>query len=159
LRGERAGELRRIRLAPRRTPHVRHRTKYVDVPVSQEKAFVFAGPEGGRARARTLKELATILTAAPPSLLEGHLARSDFSRWISDVFGDRFLASQVADVEERHRLGEMPCVNDALAKLIRERYEIVRNGSGEAAAEAQNAPLGNAVVPLHGPDAYLAASE
>ena len=47
------------------------------------------------------------------------------------MFGDRFLASQVAHVEERYRLGEMPDVNDALATLISERYEIVRNGSGE----------------------------
>ncbi len=134
--GEMAGELSRIRLAPRRTPHVRHRTKYVDVPVPDEKAFVFAGPEGARARARTLKELATILSAAPASLLEGHLGRGDFSRWISDVFGDRFLASQVAHVEERYRLGETPDVNGELATLIRERYEIVRAGFGNAAVEA-----------------------
>ena len=141
-----AGELIRIRLAPRRTPHVRHRTKYLDVPVPEEKAFVFEGPEGVRVRAHTLKELETVFTAAPATLLEGHLARSDFSRWISDVFGDRFLASQVAHVEERWRLGEMPGVNDALASLIRERYEIVRNGSGEAAVEPRNTPSGNTAL-------------
>src|SRR5512143_50633 len=61
--GERAGELRRIRLAPRRTPHVRHRMKYLDVPVPEGKAFVFAGLEGFPARAHTLQELATILSA------------------------------------------------------------------------------------------------
>ncbi len=43
--GDGAGELRRIRLAPRRTPHVRHRTKYLDVPVPEGKAFVFMSPE------------------------------------------------------------------------------------------------------------------
>jgi hypothetical protein len=124
--GEMVGTLRWIRLAPRRTPHVRHRTKYLDVPVPEEKAFVFAGPEGTRRRARTLKELATILTSAPASLLDGHLGRSDFSRWISDVFGDRVLASQIARAEERYRLGEMPDANDALATLINERYEAAR---------------------------------
>ncbi len=133
--GEKAGELRRIRLAPRRTPHVRHRTKYVDVPVPEGKAFVFAGPEGTFARARTLVELATILAGAPASLLEGHLGRGDFSRWISDVFGDRYLASQIAHVEGCYRRREMPDVNDALVTLISERYEVVRAGSGEGAAD------------------------
>ena len=145
--GEMAGELRRIRLAPRRTPHVRHRTKYLDVPVPEGKAFVFVGPDGTPARARTLEELATILTAAPAWLLEGYLGRSDFSRWISDVFGDRFLASQVAHVEECHRLGEMRDVSGALAALIGERDEIVRAGSGEAAVGPQNVPSGNAAAP------------
>ena len=122
--GELAGELRRIRLAPRRTLHVRHRTKYLDVPVPEGKAFVFVGPESTPARIRTLQELTTILGSASPSLLEGHLRRGDFSRWISDVFGDRVLASRIANVEERYRLGETPDVNDALATLIRERYEV-----------------------------------
>lgn len=41
----------------------------------------------------------------------------------------------------------MPDVNDALATLISERYEVVRAGSGEAAVETQNAPSGNAAAP------------
>lgn len=154
--GEMAGELRRIRLAPRRTPHFRHRTKYLNVPVPEAKAFVFAGPEGTPARARTLEELATILAAAPASLLEGHLARSDFSRWVSDVFGDRFLASQIARVEECYRRGEVPDVNDALATLLSERYEVVRTGSREAAVEPQNEPSGNAAPPPGAGDSSVA---
>ena len=100
------------------------------------KAFVFMGPEGTPARARTLQELVTIVAAASTSLLEGHLGRGDLSRWISDVFGDRLLASQIANVEEQFRLGEMPDVNDALATLIRERYEVVPSGSRGVAADA-----------------------
>ena len=38
---ETGGELRLFTIAPRLTPHVRHREKYVDVPVSSYRAFVF----------------------------------------------------------------------------------------------------------------------
>jgi hypothetical protein len=39
---EASGELRLFTIAPRLTPHVRHRNKYVDVPVSYQQAFLFA---------------------------------------------------------------------------------------------------------------------
>ena len=35
------GELRIFTMAPRLTPHVRHRDKYADVPVPDPRAFVF----------------------------------------------------------------------------------------------------------------------
>ena len=38
---EAGAELRRFIIGERLTPHVRHRQKYVDVPVSDSLAFVF----------------------------------------------------------------------------------------------------------------------
>ena len=35
------GQVRRFQLAPRLTAHVRHRTKYLDMPVPTSQAFVF----------------------------------------------------------------------------------------------------------------------
>ena len=119
------GHLRRFRLVPRLSSHVRHREKYLDVPVPAGRAFVFC--TDGRAtgcRAGTLKELLEIVATTPPGALDGHLRRSDFSRWIGDVFGDHFLSSQVWKIEEQYRVGWAVDVNDRLVEAIRGRYEL-----------------------------------
>jgi hydroxymethylpyrimidine pyrophosphatase-like HAD family hydrolase len=89
---ESGGDLRLFNIGRRLTPHVRHREKYVDVPVTEQKGFVFAGP-GLSARARTLREFVTLLESQSAASLEGYLRRGDFSRWIGEVFGDRALAA------------------------------------------------------------------
>src|SRR5437870_2866635 len=73
------GRVRRFRLAPRLTAHVRHRTKYLDMPVLDAQAFVFTGDGRSGARARTLKEFTGVLAALPAERLVGHLKRRDFS--------------------------------------------------------------------------------
>lgn len=124
-RGDDVGGLRRFRLVPRLSSHVRHREKYLDVPVPHGRAFVFSRdgrPTGPRAH--TLKELLELLATTPRERLDGHLRRSDFSRWIGDVFGDHFLASQVWKLEEQYRVGWAVDVNDRLVEAIQDRYEI-----------------------------------
>ncbi len=98
---EAGGEVRRIRLAPRLTPHVRHLAKYVDLPVSEGHAFVFwrdGAPSGEQAR--TLREFVSILEQSNLKALDGHLRRSDFSRWIAGVFGDYPLAKTIRQIED-----------------------------------------------------------
>ena len=124
---ETGGELRMFTIAPRLTPHVRHREKYVDVPVSHERAFVFsAGDRRMAARVRTLREFVAQLESVPLSLLEGHIARTDFSRWIGGVFGDHALADELRALESRHRPGRAETVPE-LASAIRARYDLVEN--------------------------------
>jgi hypothetical protein len=123
---EAEGQMRRIRLAPRLTPHVRHLAKYIDIPVPEGRAFVFwrdgapAGPH-----VRTLRDFVTVVeqTAAPS--LNGHLRRSDFSRWIADVFGDYPLAKTVRRLEDEYRAGNVAGVTTALSQAIRSRYEFL----------------------------------
>lgn len=115
--------LRRFTLMPRLTPHVRHREKYLDVPVPSRRAFVFDAPDVSGAAARTLREFLDVIAAAPAEALDGHLRRRDFSRWIGDVFGDQHLASRVRDLEEQYRVGWAVDINDALARVVRERYD------------------------------------
>lgn len=122
---EARGRLLCFRLNPRLTPHVRHRQKYVDVPVAERDAFVFVGddvPTGQRAR--TLKEFTRIVSAAPPAVLEGHLRRGDFARWIADVFGDYALASRRQSPEDLYRLHRALGIQDAIVQLIEERYAL-----------------------------------
>jgi len=104
---ESEGELRLFRMGQRLTPHVRHREKYVDVPVTAHRAFVFTSG----ARARTLREFVNALETSRNGL-DGFLRRSDFSRWLDEVFGDHALADSVRQHETRYRRGHHP---DAMA--------------------------------------------
>lgn len=113
----------RFRMAPRLTEHVRHRQKYLDVPVGERLAFVFT--ERGRPlgyRARTLTEFGTLLAECPAEALGAHLDRGDVSRWVADVFGDHVLAGRIRDLEQLHRLRQPLDEVDALLQLVDERY-------------------------------------
>ena len=121
---EAGGEMRLFTVAPRITPHVRHREKYVDVPVSAHRAFVFNGSGPAAHRVRTLRQFVNELERTPPPLLAGHLMRGDFSRWIADVFGDRALAEQLRAIEQRYRSGSRDAIVPDMANAVRARYDL-----------------------------------
>jgi hydroxymethylpyrimidine pyrophosphatase-like HAD family hydrolase len=121
---EAGGRIRRFQLAPRLTAHVRHRAKYLDMPVADAHAFVFTG-DGAKplARAASIAQFLRALDEAPAATLAGHLRRHDFSRWLDHVFRDAPLAARVYGLEERLD-GEDPAdVAEAIGRLIRSRYE------------------------------------
>jgi hydroxymethylpyrimidine pyrophosphatase-like HAD family hydrolase len=121
---EAGAALRRIHLGLRVTPHVRHREKYVDVPVPEARAFAFTGPGmPDEPRARTLKEFVLALDTLPRSVLEGHARRGDYSRWLRDVFGDYALALEVGAAEARWRDERDPAAVSAIASAVRGRYD------------------------------------
>ena len=128
---EAGGCLRRFRLAARLTSHIRHRQKYLDVPVPTHLAFYFPeiGAPAGQ-HARTLAEFIGFLVCAPREALDGHLRRHDFSRWLRDVYRDAPLAMEIHLLEEAYAQGRRLDVNDALAQIIRDRYDF----SGDADA-------------------------
>jgi len=118
-------KLQKFIVTERLTPHVRHRAKYLEVPMPEHHAFVFTcnnRPFGNAAR--TLKEFAILLERVPDASLDGHARRSDFSCWIADVFGDQPLAAAIRKVERRYRRGEITTLRSALIAPIRERYEL-----------------------------------
>jgi hydroxymethylpyrimidine pyrophosphatase-like HAD family hydrolase len=120
---EAAGDLRLFNIGRRLTPHVRHREKYVDVPVTDQKAFVFSRP-GPVARARTLREFVTTLEPLSSAALQGYLQRGDFSRWIADVFGDRALAADIRAQERRYMSGIDLDTIPEIVNAIRGRYDL-----------------------------------
>jgi hypothetical protein len=125
---EAEGAVRRIRLAPRLTPHVRHLSKYMDIPVSEGREFVFwrDGSPTGR-RAQTLREFVAVVEQLPAATFDGHLDRGDFSSWIENVFGDYPLANTVRRVEVDYRTGSLPDVATSLVQAIRSRYEFIED--------------------------------
>ncbi len=115
----------RFTIAQRITVHVRHRAKYFEVRMPDNRAFVFTcnGQPIG-AQAHTLKEFVTIQDRLPAAAIEGHARRGDFSRWIAEVFVDHLLADEIGKVEKQFRRGRVADLSESLVKPIRERYEL-----------------------------------
>jgi hydroxymethylpyrimidine pyrophosphatase-like HAD family hydrolase len=121
---EAGGKVRVFTLARRLTPHVRHREKYVDMPVSAARAFVF-NHTGQPVRAvRTLRQFAAELQTTPAPLLDDYIVRGDFSRWIGEVFGDRALAGELRALEQRHLAGWRDETVPEMVAAVRGRYDL-----------------------------------
>jgi hydroxymethylpyrimidine pyrophosphatase-like HAD family hydrolase len=126
---EAAGDVRRIRLSPRLTPHVRHLAKYIDLPVSEGHAFVFWRDGSPGPRARTLREFVSIMEHFPVTALDGHVQRHDFSNWIMGVFGDYPLAKTLRQIEDDYLAKVRLDVTLRLAQAVRARYELIDAGA------------------------------
>jgi hydroxymethylpyrimidine pyrophosphatase-like HAD family hydrolase len=142
---EARGDTQRLVLAPRLTPHVRHQTKYVDIPVVEQRAFVFTqNGTGTPRRVRTLSDFVKALDDIDAATLGGYLHRSDFSRWILEVFGDAPLANTVRRLENEYRAGVRPDVILGIAQAVRSRYDfpvsLQAAPSEESAAEPVREP-------------------
>jgi hydroxymethylpyrimidine pyrophosphatase-like HAD family hydrolase len=121
---EAGGELKLFTIGRRLTPHVRHREKYVDVPVTESRAFHFAAGESGRHRILTLRQFVDTLEGASPGACDDYLQRGDFSRWMADVFGDHALADELREQEARFRMGRTADVLPEIVSAIRARYDL-----------------------------------
>jgi hypothetical protein len=140
---ESGGDLVRFRVTPRLTPHVRHRHKYLDVPLRPGSGFVFT--RRGRptlGTARTLRELLALLARATVADLDEHLGRGDFSRWIADVLGDQVLAAKFAAVEGQYRRGGLEDPAAALTAAVADRYGEAPRTDGSLAGDGAVAARG-----------------
>lgn len=138
LTEESAGRLRLFTVARRLTPHVRHRQKYVDVPVSAAQAFVFgaSGP-APMVRVRTLRQFVSHVEHAPPAAVMPFIVRGDFSRWIGEVFGDYALAAELQRIEARTAGTFRPETVADIVDAIRSRYELVDDMAAPATVPAR----------------------
>jgi hypothetical protein len=143
---EAGGEPRLFTIGQRLTPHVRHREKYVDVPVTEHRAFIFTEGRGPHRRARTLREFVEAIEGNDIATLAGYLRRGDFSRWIGDVFGDRALADMLRAQEERYRLGVDGDTLPEIAAAIRGRYDLTVDDDDRAVATGADTALPRARV-------------
>jgi hypothetical protein len=136
---EAGAEFRRFVIGERLTPHVRHRQKYVDVPVSDNHAFVFdSGRRAMTVRAHTLREFVSAVEDLDETDARGYLRRGDFSRWIGDVFGDHALARELQGYERRYTTQKYADALEQVVSAINSRYELtdptdVESARGETA--------------------------
>lgn len=119
---ESQGRVQRFQIAPRLTSHVRHRTKYLDMPVPEPHAFVFTH-NGGR-HARSLKDFIELLAQLPDHELIPYLGRHDFSRWLEHVFRDCPLATHVQSIENRVSTDRARDLANDISQAVRARYEM-----------------------------------
>lgn len=123
---EAGSDLQPFTIGERLTPHVRHRQKYVDVPVHDSRAFVFRG-DGRTAtttRAHTLREFVAVLDGLDSAHADGYVRRGDFSRWVADVFGDHALARELQEQEREYARSRSSEALQQIAAAIRSRYEL-----------------------------------
>jgi hypothetical protein len=122
---EAEGKLRRFEMLPRLTSHVRHQTKYLEVPLTEGDGFLFTrNGEPITGPALTVKDFVGQLASSPAGVVEAHARRGDFSRWIKNILRDERLAASVADLENRYVTGKSQILPSELANQIRERYEL-----------------------------------
>jgi hydroxymethylpyrimidine pyrophosphatase-like HAD family hydrolase len=121
---ESLGRVRKFTLGPRLTSHVRHREKYLDMPVADDRAFVFTDAGRASARAVTLKDFLGLLGTLPESQIEGHARRHDFSRWFDEVFRDHPVAARVRAIEDRAGDESPKDISTDIAQAVRARYEM-----------------------------------
>ena len=122
---ETGGRLLLLNVARRFTAHVRHRQKYVDVPVSEGQAFVFGSGPGAVPRIRTLRQFVQHIERSPRPVIYPFIERGDFSRWLRDVFGDHTLAADIRIIETLHRSTPSADTVDQIIDAVRSRYDLV----------------------------------
>ena len=119
------GQLLSFHVAPRLTHHVRHCTKYLASPVAPDKVFVFSensSPTGRRSA--TLCELVNGISESRVQVVQAHIRRHDFSRWIGHIFGDVQLAALVRELESNsYSADDLTVFREELAAAIKKRYE------------------------------------
>jgi hydroxymethylpyrimidine pyrophosphatase-like HAD family hydrolase len=78
----------------------RHKRKYAEGELGEDKSFYFRGP-GGRLnlRAQNMRVFAQIAAGVDDATWTHHLRDFDYSRWIREAVKDREVADEVAAVE------------------------------------------------------------
>lgn len=136
---ESCGCVMRFQIGQRLTTHVRHRTKYLDMPVGDSQAFVFTDDGRPVARAHTLKQFVGLLMTLPSGVVKGHLSRQDFSRWLDNVFRDGVLGARIRRLERSVETESVHDIVQDMDQTIRARYERIPSNVG-VHAEAAGIP-------------------
>lgn len=96
----RAGPPFAVRLAEPDGERHRHRRKYAEGQLGDDKSFYFRGPDGRlNLRAQNLGLFVQIAQGVDDATWLHHLRRGDYSRWLRQAIKDGALADEVAEVE------------------------------------------------------------
>jgi len=104
--------------------HVRHGHKYACTPLPASRRFYFHGPRASEAAA-TLEEFSRHLLSCNLDVLDYHLTRGDFSRWVGGTLADYSLATELSDVEHdvaNRRAASLEQARRQVSDAIRHRY-------------------------------------
>ncbi len=114
--------IERLQSVPGKAERKRHRRKYAEGELEQERVFYFRGPEGKlNLRANNLNTFLQLAAGIDDDTWRYHLERGDFSNWLSTAIKDEDLGQQVKRVEENGSLSPAAS-REEIAKAIEERY-------------------------------------
>lgn len=128
------GSERAFTVAARSTPHVRHWHKYLGAPLPRDQWFRFVDTRGTViATAENVEEFLRRLESLDPTVLDGHLARGDISRWLAGSLQDHRLAAEAAAIERdviAQRSLELARARSRLVAAIESVYGVPEHGTG-----------------------------
>ncbi|MGB9728481.1 MAG: DUF5752 family protein [Thermoprotei archaeon] len=84
--------------------------------VDDEKAFYFYNDINAYTgiKANSLEEFAGVLPTLSVNVIDFHLKRGDFEKWVRDVLGDETLSKNISKVREKGFVGD-----DAKRELVK----------------------------------------
>lgn len=110
----------------RHTSHIRHRHKYADNALPEERRFYFHGTVNqSLSPAATMRDFHAAVGKLDAAALQYHLERGDFSRWLAHTVADRELAAEVAALEDRlaaQRAADIERVRNDIVRSVNDRY-------------------------------------
>lgn len=96
---------RRVKVTPARTERRRHRRKYAEGDLPEDRSFYFTGPEKKmRLRAQNLMLFNQLGEGVDDETWSYHLRRGEYSQWCRTAIKDESLAAAVAAVEQDEQL-------------------------------------------------------
>jgi len=111
-----------VRLVQPTIKRRRHRRKYMEGEIPEQRSFYFTGPDHTfNLRAQNLQVFVQLADRIDTATWEFHRQAGDFSRWIGISIKDRKLARGVATVEQDTTLGT-DAARARIRQLIEERY-------------------------------------
>jgi hydroxymethylpyrimidine pyrophosphatase-like HAD family hydrolase len=113
---------RTVSLEPAKTQLRRHKRKYAEGALGEDKSFYFRGPEQKlNLRAQNLSVFAQLAAGIDDATWTYHLHKSDYSRWIRDAIKDSAVADELALIESDGILSPAQSRERILA-ILREHY-------------------------------------
>ena len=114
----------KLHIAPGEMDRRRHRRKYAEGELPQDRSFYFRGPSGRlNLRAQNLILFAQIADGVDDATWEHHLHLGHYSRWFAEGIKDEALAEAARRIEKRHGLS--PAESRRLMRAaIEEHYTI-----------------------------------
>lgn len=114
--------IERMQSVPGKAERKRHRRKYAQGELEQERVFYFRGNEGKlNLRANNLNTFLQLAAGVDDDTWRYHLERGDYSNWLSSSIKDEDLSEVVKRIEENRGLSPAQS-REEIAKAIEERY-------------------------------------
>ena len=102
-----AGQAIRLKAEPLRTEHDRHRRKYAEGQLEDQRRFRFRGPHDKMDLAvQNLNMFVQVAEGIDRETWEFHLRQGDYSRWFRNALQDPELADRIGAIEKESNLPE-----------------------------------------------------